>query len=273
MSIERIVGSVYDHPNLYDVLFSGDCGPEIEFLLRCPKRYGIGDGLGKGCRYFEPACGTGRLLWRLGKVGHEVAGLDLNPKAVAFCNRRFRRHGLPETAVIGDMTAFSLADLRQNRQRPRPFDVAFNFVSSFLHLTDDTSALAHLDAVADALKPDGCYLLGFHLFPRGKVLCAEESWSVRRGSLALHSHLGRVAVDRRKEIETVEFRVKAVTPKKRYEVVDTFPLRLVTVARFRRLLERSGRFEPIEAFDFDFDRPIRVNSKTEDVIYVLRKTA
>ncbi len=264
--MEHILGSIYDHPKLYDVLFSDNGGAEIDFLLACSRRYGIGKRVS---RYFEPACGTGRLLWRLGKAGQEISGLDLNPGAVDFCNRRLRRHLLPELAIVGDMTHFSLADLSQKK----PFDIAFNFVSSFLHLLDDASALAHLEAIADALSPGGIYLLGFHLWPRGETCCAQESWSVRRGRLAVHSRLARTAIDRRKRIETVEFRVEATTPKKRYEVIDTFPLRLWTVATFQHLLEKSDRFDVLETFDFDFDmtRPVRVDSKTEDVVYVLRK--
>ena len=266
MQTETVYGNIYDHPNLYDVLFSDTCGREVDFLLDCLQRFGTGKML-KRCRFFEPACGTGRLLWRLAKLGHDAVGLDLNSKAVAFCNRRLRRHRLPETAVIGDMTEFTLKELK----RKRPFDMAFNFVSSFLHLTSETAALQHLEAVADALKPGGCYLLGLHLHPRGEAHCSQETWSVRRGSLAIRSHLGRTDIDRRNRLETVRFRIEATTPKRRYEVVDSFPLRVYTLEQFRALLKKSNRFETFETYDFDLDLPIRVDTKTEDVVYVLRK--
>ncbi len=265
--------SIYDHPTLYDVLFSGHCRPELELLLACPERYELPTN-GNHYRYFEPACGTGRLLWRLGKAGHEVVGLDINSKAIAFCNKRLRRHGLAESAIIGDMTDFSLTHLRQDR----PFDVAFNFVSSFLHLTTDAAALKHLNAVANVLKPGGCYLLGLHLQPRrpphDETRCEQEKWSVRHGNLAVRSQLSRIAVDRRKMVETVEFRLEATTPTRHYQVIDRFPLRMWSATRFHRLLARSGRFQTLDTFDyhFDLDLPIHVDTQTEDVVYVLRKT-
>ena len=46
-------------------------------------------------RLFEPGCGTGRLLVKLAQAGYEVAGNDLNPKAVDYCNARARAPRFP----------------------------------------------------------------------------------------------------------------------------------------------------------------------------------
>ncbi|MDR1964350.1 MAG: class I SAM-dependent methyltransferase [Planctomycetaceae bacterium] len=254
---------IYDYPKLYDVLFSDSWKREIEFLKTSLQRYCHISGHG---RFFEPACGTGRLLWRIAKEGHQIVGLDLNPNAVAFCNKRLRRHGLAESAILGDMTRFSMTNLKQKK----PFDLAFNFVSSFLHLTSESAALSHLHAVANILKPNGIYLLGLHLLPRGNAVCSQEKWSVRHGSLALQSKLFRLSLDRKQRIETVEFRIKATTPKQCYEIVDTFPLRTYSLQQFRCLLEKANRFKILETFSFDFQDPIQLNSKTEDVVFVLK---
>lgn len=255
--------SVYDHPSLYDVLFSDSCKREVEFLVRKFLRYN-GEETGA---ILEPACGTGRLLWRLGKLGFQTAGLDLNSKALAFCNRRLRRHGLPETAIRGDMTDFTFEMFR----RKKPFDMAFNLVSSFLHLTTENAALDHLAAVAGALKSGGIYVLGLHLLPRGKAACSSEFWRVRHGSLTVESSLRRRELDRRKRLETVEFRIRGITPKRNYEVVDAFSLRTYTVGQFMKLLDDSGTFDILETYDFSFDAPIRPDSRTEDVVFLLRK--
>lgn len=256
--------SVYDHPALYDVLFSDSCKKEVDFLLALHENF---FGRQKG-RFFEPACGTGRLLWRLAKAGHQTVGLDLNPRAVAFCNRRLRRHGLAETAQIGDMTDFSLTSLGCSLKSP--FDLAFNFVSSFLHLTSESAARSHLNAVADCLRSQGLYVLGLHLLPQGQAICSSESWRTGHGSLAISSLLQRKHWDPRRRIETVEFRIQATTPKRVYEVVDTFPLRTYSIAQFRALLKSVDRFELLETYDFSLDDPIRINRQTEDVVFVLR---
>ncbi|MDR1142150.1 MAG: class I SAM-dependent methyltransferase [Planctomycetaceae bacterium] len=256
---------IYDYPTLYDVLFSDSCKDEIEFLKTALRRYCNISGHG---RIFEPACGTGRLLWRLAQSGHKIVGLDLNPKAVAFCNKRLRRHGLAESALLGDMTRFSLNDLKQKK----PFDLAFNFVSSFLHLTSEQTALSHLHAVADILKPNGIYLLGLHLLPQGNAVCSQEQWSVRHGSLALQSRLSRLSLNRQQRIETVEFRIKAATPKQRYEIIDTFPLRTYSLRQFQHLLKKVNQFDILETFDFNFQYPVLLNPQTEDAVFVLKKT-
>ncbi|MDR2117106.1 MAG: class I SAM-dependent methyltransferase [Planctomycetaceae bacterium] len=257
--------NIYDYPTLYDVLFSGSCKREVEFLKKTLRCYCNISGSGCG-RIFEPACGTGRLLWRLAKLEHKVVGLDLNPNAIAFCNKRFKRHGLPESAILGDMTRFSLHDLRQKK----PFDLAFNFISSFLHLTSETLAMSHLHAVAEVLKPNGIYLLGLHLLPKNNAACSSERGVARHGSLALQSQLRTLSFNRRKRLEIVEFRIKATSPKQHYEIVDTFPLRTYSLQQFRDLLKKVNRFDVLETFNFDF-LPIQLNSQKEDVIFVLKK--
>jgi SAM-dependent methyltransferase len=81
--MQQITGSVYDYPNVYDVLFSDTCRSEVAFLTATFERFGK-----NVTSVFEPACGSGRLLYHLAKHGFTVTGLDLNSRAVAFCNRR-----------------------------------------------------------------------------------------------------------------------------------------------------------------------------------------
>lgn len=273
MNVVQRFESVYDHPTLYDVLFSDSCKKEIDFLLEMARCHSNSLSRAHSKRkklysFLEPACGTGRLLWRLGKLGHDIAGLDLNPKAVTFCNRRLRRHGLPEVAMVADMSDFSLMTF----SRKKPFDLAFNFVSSFLHLTNEHSAKAHLTAVSKSLTPGGLYLLGLHLHPRGETTCQTESWAVRHGALSVNSHLHRKDLDRRRRIETVEFRIRATTPRRQYEVTDVFSLRTYSLGQFRALLKAVNCFEVLATYDFGLDttRPITIDHETEDVVFVLR---
>jgi len=260
-----ITGSIYDHPKLYDVLFSDMCRSEIRFLTSISERFGRKNS----SAFFEPACGSGRLLYQLGKLGFEIAGLDLNPLSVAFCNRRLRRHRIKGSAIVGNMASFSLEDLG----RTKKFDIAFNFVSSFLHLTNEIEARQHFHAVADVLKPKGVYLLGIHLKPAGKQHCLQERWKMRRGSLTVTSHLKSLSQDLKKRIELIEFGVEAATPKQRYHVVDRFPFRIYSATQFNKLLTVVHRFDIIETYSFDYDisRPVPVTADTEDVVFVLRK--
>ena len=260
---QQIIGSIYDYPNVYDVLFSDTCRAEIKFLTAMFKQFGNKNTTS----VFEPACGSGRLLYHLAKLGFTVTGLDLNPRAVAFCNRRLKRHGFRESACVGNMASFSLADFGGKKK----FDAAFNLVSSFLHLTTEADAQAHLHAVADVLKPGGIYLLGIHLKPKGQQHCSQERWSIRRGSLSVKSHLQSSSQDIKKRIEMIEVHIEAETPKKRYAIVDHFPFRIYTAKQFSDLLAAVDRFDVLATYSFDYDiaSPIKVTTDTEDVVYVL----
>jgi len=262
---QKITGNVYDYPRIYDVLFSDTSRSEIKFLTAIIKRF---CGKKKNLSIFEPACGSGRLIYQLAKLGFDVSGLDLNPLSVAFCNRRLKQHGFRESAIVGNMVSFSLADLG----RTKKFDAAFNLVSSFLHLTTETEAAQHLQTIADVSKPGGIYLLGIHLKPKGTQYCANESWSVRRGTLAVESYLKSLSQDLKKRIEMIEIYIEAETPKKRYKIVDHFPFRIYTAKQFSDLLADVNRFDILETYSFDYDvsQPIKVTENTEDVVFVLK---
>jgi len=260
-----ITGSIYDYPNVYDVLFSDTCRSETKFLTAVFERFCSKKRVHS---VFEPACGSGRLLFQLAKLGFDVSGLDLNSHSVAFCNRRLKQHGFWESAHVGNMASFSLADLG----RTKKFDAAFNLVSSFLHLTTETDARQHLHAVADVLKPGGIYLLGLHLKPKGRQHCSQERWSVQRGALSIKSHLKSLSQDMKKRIDMVEWHIEAKTPKKHYQIVDRFPLRLYSAEQLTDLLTAVNRFDILETYSFDYDilQPVKVTTDTEDVVLLLK---
>ncbi len=259
--MEVINADLYDHPKYYDLLFGSDWKAEFDFLEACFERHARRPVR----RLFEPACGTGRLLAKFAAAGYDVSGNDLNDKAVAYCNARLQRQGSPASATVGDMSDFRLR---------RKADAAFSTINSFRHLASEQAAGNHLQCVADALAKGGVYVLGFHLTPAGEPDCTEESWSARRGHLAVCSHMWSIDIDRRRRQERVGMTMDVYTPTKQFRLADEMIFRTYTAAQFRRLLGRSVQLELVETYDFayDADRPVRVGAVTEDVVYVLRKT-
>jgi SAM-dependent methyltransferase len=258
--MDVIHASLYDYPKYYDLLFGSDWKAEFDFLEACFRRHAKRPVR----RLFEPACGTGRLLFRLGKAGYEVAGNDLNPRAVEYCNARLERHGLFPTVQVGDMADFRLR---------RKVDAAFNTINSFRHLPNEAAAQSHLRCVAAGLGRGGIYVLGLHLTPTGAVHCDEESWSARRGHLVVNSHLWSIALDRRRRMERVGMAVDVYTPIRQLRLLEEMNFRSYTAAQFARLLGRVEEFEVADTYDFSYaiDHPISVDQTTEDVVYVLRK--
>ncbi len=257
---DTITESIYDHPKYYDLVFGADCAAELRFIRGCGERFATGEIE----RLFEPACGTGRLLVHLAKHGFEVAGIDLNPHAIEFCNQRLRKRGFPETTWVADMSDFAT---------PQRYDLAFNTINSFRHLSSQRQAVGHLRAMGDCIRSGGLYLLGIHLTPTEAAPSETESWAARRGNLAVNTHMWTIERDRRKRVERFGIRFDIHTPTRSWQIEDVLVLRSYTAAQMWRLIRDSEVWECVETFDFAYRiaAPIEVDAGTEDVVYVLRR--
>jgi SAM-dependent methyltransferase len=258
--LETVQGNLYDYPKYYDLVYGSDWKAEVDFLQACFERFARGTVQ----RVFEPACGTGRLMYRMARAGYDVSGLDLNAKAVAFCNRRLERHGFEPSAFVGDMTNFSL---------PQKVDAAFNTINSFRHLASEAQALDHLWCVARSLRKGGIYVLGLHLTPTSTAPLEKESWAARRGQLSVLSRLWVIGRDRRRREERVGMSFDVYTPTRQFRITDESAFRTYTAEQMHGLLAAAGDFEITSVHDFGYDatQPIEIDSATEDVVYILRR--
>jgi SAM-dependent methyltransferase len=252
--------NLYDYPKYYDLLFGSDWKAEYDFLLGCFEEYGPS----KVERIFEPACGTGRLLIKLARAGYAVAGNDLNPKAVDFCNKRLERAGFSASVVVGDMADFSVK---------KKFHIAFNMINSFRHLDSETAAESHLHCVGRALVKGGLYLLGLHLTPTMGDRIESEEWTARKGNLQVNSVMWTKGLDLKKRNEQLGMTFDVYTPTKHVRIIDEMNYRTYTASQFADLLSRCPEFEIAATHDFcyEIDTPIDVTPRTEDVVFVLRK--
>lgn len=260
MTLPTTQASLYDFPKYYDLVYGSDWKAEYDFLLACFERHAVG----KVKHVFEPACGTGRLLVKLAQAGFQVAGVDLNEAAVEFCNNRLERSNFPRSAFVGDMCDFTVS---------KPLDAAFNPINSFRHLRTQAQAQQHLNSVAKALRPGGIYVLGLHLTPTIVDPMQEESWSARRGNLAVLSRLWVIDCDRRRRREEVGMSFDVYTPTRQFRLEDRVVFRTYSNRQMDKLLASVPEFEVTQVYDFGYDieEPIEIGPETEDVVYVLRK--
>jgi len=258
--VDVVNESIYDHPKYYDLVFGADCAAEMGFIRDINDVY-LG---GKARRLFEPACGTGRLLYGLAKHDFEVSGIDLNPKAVEFCNKRFERKGMKPTAWVADMSDF---------KPKRKWDLAFNTINSFRHLTTAQTAHDHMRCMAAGTKKGGIYLVGIHLTPTAAAPSEEESWAARRGHLSIVTQMWTIERAPRKRMERFGIRFDIFTPKGQKRIADELRLRSYTPKQFQSLIDTEGSWEIAGTYDFGYDvsEPITVDASCEDVVYVLRK--
>lgn len=258
--MEIVNESIYDHPRYYDLVFGSDCAAEIRFIHQINDQF-LG---GKAKQFFEPACGTCRLIHLLAKKGTAVEGIDLNEKAVQYGNQRFARHGLPETAWVADMSDF---------KPRRKFDLAFNTINSFRHLLKPAEAAGHLTCMANGAKSKGIYLIGLHLNPSVGEMVDGESWSARRGHLSVLTRMWTENRDKKNRLDRFGMHFDIYTPTQQFRIVDELKMRSYTHEQFFRMVELEGSWEIESAFDFSYriEHPIEVDETTEDVIFVLRK--
>ena len=258
--METIAGHLYDFPKYYDLIFGSDWAAEFKFLKGCFQKY----SKRPVTRIFEPACGTGRLMIQFAKAGYDVAGNDLNVKAIDYCNARLQRAGFPQTAFVGDMADFAVK---------KKVDAAFNMINTFRHLPNEKTAEAHFRCVADALNSGGLYFLGLHLTPKSPAKCTAESWSSSRGNLSVVSNLWTISTDLKKRQERIGVTYDVYTPTKQFRIADETIFRTYNVDQMFRLLATEPRFRLLEMYDFRYDLewPIDVTSDTEDIVYVLQR--
>lgn len=257
---EIIEGDLYDYPKYYDLLFGSDWRAERDFLLAAFERYAKRD-----VQYiFEPACGTGRLLIKLAEEGYDVAGNDLNPHAVKYCNDRLQRFGFPATAVVGDMADFKLK---------RKVDVMFNMINSFRHLDSEEKARGHFRCVANSLAKGGLYVFGIHLIPTKGQRMETEAWVARRGNLQINSYMWSKGIDKRKRNEALGMTLDIYTPTSHKRIVDEMHYRTYTAKQMNELLSHTPELEIAAVHDFTYDLgiEIEIGPTTEDVVYVFRK--
>lgn len=258
--MESVADSIYNYPVYYDLIFASDWVAEFDFLEAAFKKHVAK----KTKRVLEPACGTGRLLYRMAKAGYSSAGLDLNEKAVAFCNKRLARHGFPESAFVGDMCDFTVK---------KPYDAAFNTINSFRHLTTEKQVVAHFNAMAQAIRPGGIYALGFHLTPLEGPQTDHEEWSARRGNLVINTAMWPREKDPKNRMEYYNLRFDIYTPTGTKRIDDCLNLRSYTYKQFANTIKKVPEWTIEEAYDFsyDIDEPIEIDELTEDVVYILKR--
>ena len=261
MTPQQIDASIYDFPKYYDLVYGSDWKAEFDFLEGLLERFVPF----RVSRVFEPACGTGRLLFRFAKAGYRVQGNDLNVKSVEFCNRRLTKHGFADRAKVADMSRFELS---------QPVHSAFNTINSFRHLNSESQARSHLRCMAAAIKPGGIYVLGLDLSPADDAKTIDtESWSATRGHLTVNSSIWLVERNYASRYEVYGMQFDVYTPTKQLQIKNQLKFRTYNLGQLKSLIGSLAQFEIAECFDFryDLDTPIKLDDSVQDVVLVLKR--
>jgi SAM-dependent methyltransferase len=109
------------------------------------------------------ACGTGRHMVELEKLGYKVKGTDLSPMMISIA-----------TSKKLDVSVCAMQDLKYNEE----FDAAICLFAAFDYLVRDTDIELTMDNVYKALKPGGIFVFDFW----NKPVVEKEYMAVREGN-------------------------------------------------------------------------------------------
>lgn len=250
----------YDYPQYWDMSFRSETKLEARFIEQACRKY-----VSTRCqRFLEPGCGGGRLVVEMAARGYDVVGLDTSAASVNYLRKRLNRRSLKADVQVQDMTDFDLT---------RPCDAAFCTFNTFRHLTTESAARNHLNAVARNLKTGGIYILGFHIIPMDAEESSIERWTARHGKTSVTTTLRVMSFDRRKRLETLRFSLRVKNDNKDQRIVSEYPYRLYTAAQFKRLLKSVPEFRLLDVFDFwyDIDYSIELDDEISDAVFILQK--
>ena len=254
------IKSWYDYPQLYELGFLKETPRESKFLEKVFKKYvpyPVNNVL-------ELGCGSGRLVCEMATRGFSMTGLDLNPTALEYCQKKLKKLGVKGETVVGDMTNFKF---------DQPFDAAVNAINTFRHLESEEAALAHLDCVAEHLKPGGVFVLSLHLLPIDGDLWGTERWAAKNEELSVYYALTVVETSMKTRLEKLRISMLVKKKHESFRLSDHITLRIYTAPQLKSLIAKAKKFKLIAVHDFwyDVDSTQKLNAEAVDTILVLQR--
>ncbi len=254
------IKSWYDYPQLYELGFLKETPKESKFLEAVFNKY-VPFPVN---RVLELGCGSGRLVCDMATRGFSMTGLDLNPTALEYCKKKLKKLGVKGETVVGDMTNFKF---------DQPFDAAVNAINTFRHLESEEAALAHLDCVAEHLKPGGVFVLSLHLLPIDGDLWGTERWASLDEDLSVYYALTVVETSMKTRLEKLRISMLVKKKEESFRLSDHITLRIYTAPQLKSLLAKAKKLKLIAVHDFwyDIESTQKLNAEAVDTILVLQR--
>ena len=254
------VKSWYDYPQLYELGFLKETPKESKFLEDVFQKYVPFPVK----TVLELGCGSGRIVCDMATRGFSMTGLDLNPTALDYCKKKLKKLGVKGEAVVGDMTNFKF---------DQPFDAAVNSINTFRHLESEEAALAHLECVAEHLKPGGVFVLSLHLLPVDGDLWGTERWAANEENLSVYYALTVVETSMKTRLEKLRISMLVKKKEESFRLSDHITLRIYTAPQLKSLLAKSKKLKLIAVHDFwyDIESTQKLNGEAVDSILILQR--
>jgi len=255
---------LYNLPLYYDVAFSWDIEPEIEFLgqlFRAHVPFPVE-------RMLEPACGAGRFLVVLPRHGYHMTGFDTNQAMLDYAREKVEKAGTADSVTL-------VRAAMESAVFPREFDAALNSINSLGYLLDDDDIVSHFKLTGEALKPGGIYIVHISCAWDGPLHKEGSTWEMERDGVRVKTTWAIESEDRDAmrsyQICTMEIDDRG----EKRVLVDRHMLRLWIYEELRELILRSGTLELVAIYkDCKGHESVpldaHINGEMGNLYYILR---
>jgi SAM-dependent methyltransferase len=151
---------LYDHPPLYDALFSfhRDFAAEVAFVARALAAHG-GGGEREMKRFLDVGCGPARHARAAAAAGATALALDASPAMLAYAAAQAAAEGVAISTVHADVTAPAAGEGLLLPPHHPPVDAALAALGTLAHATAPGAPASAFTALASSLRPGGVLVI------------------------------------------------------------------------------------------------------------------
>lgn len=225
-----------DRADLYGEVLAArkpDALPEVRGIRRILDA----EGVSRNGRVVDIACGIGRHIIPLAKLGYRAVGCDFSPGFIAQARDWAGRAHLDESRIRFYKTDYRFLDRTLRRARERPFDAAICIFTSMGHYGDEGD-LATMRGVRRVVRPAGLFIL--EMGNRDWVLRHFEPRGVVRATKDLEIRERRRWDWESSTVHSMWAFYRGAGRRKRKVFEQEITVRLYSVHELKSLLERAG---------------------------------
>lgn len=254
---------IYRRAVYYDIVFNRDVSSEIEFIITVYQRFHWGQSPSS---LIDLACGPGYHARNFASRGLRAVGLDLREEMLAFAAEAAQREGVDVQWVAADM---------RHLQLDAPVDVAINVFDGIDCLLTNDDLIAHMDAIAANLTPNGLYFVDvtspcMTTFSHYAQFCYRGKRDGISVELRWKGDPGRIDV--LTGVANTEVEMIVDDHGHDYQFKDIANERLLTAQEIILLARCSGKMAPVGWFGaYDVDQPFDNSPEASRMIAVLQK--
>ncbi len=225
-----------DHAKLYGEVLAG-LKPAALPEVRGIRRIFDSEGVPRGGRVIDIACGIGRHIVPIAEAGYRSVGCDLSPSYIAEASKWSRQSGLSEEKLRFYATDYRSLGKTMRKVKEAPFDAAICIFTSMGHYGEEGD-LDILRNVGSVVRPGGLFLM--EMGNRDWILRNFEPEGVIRAATGLE-----IGEQRRFDWDTSTVRstwtfYRSRGRQKRTVLKEEISVRLYSVQELKSLLERAG---------------------------------